>query len=204
MKQSIFTIVSNEALTDMVYKMILEGDTSAITNCGQFVDLRLPEKYRAVLADPLIAALRLNGAAHAGAETAAHPLLEGVLAGSGHHLLHSLEHGHGAAGIEVSIVKVSDHIGDKALGANASVSSSDVHFCTQSLEFLRKEDFRTGVKAQHHLRVFSFCNQLFAQVKHGRHTHTTTYQNGAVTGERSVVSIAQAGQHIQFGANGKS
>ena len=45
MKQSIFTTVSNEALTDVVYKMVLEGDTSAITNCGQFVDLRLPEKY---------------------------------------------------------------------------------------------------------------------------------------------------------------
>ena len=45
MKQSIFTIVSNEALTDAVYKMVLDGDTSAITNCGQFVDLRLPEKY---------------------------------------------------------------------------------------------------------------------------------------------------------------
>ena len=45
MKQSIFAIVSNEALTDVVYKMVLEGDTSAITNCGQFVDLRLPEKY---------------------------------------------------------------------------------------------------------------------------------------------------------------
>ena len=45
MKQSIFTIVSNTALTDVVYKMVLEGDTSAITNCGQFVDLRLPEKY---------------------------------------------------------------------------------------------------------------------------------------------------------------
>ena len=45
MKQGIFTIVSNEALTDVVYKMVLEGDTSAITNCGQFVDLRLPEKY---------------------------------------------------------------------------------------------------------------------------------------------------------------
>ena len=45
MKQGFFTIVSNEALTDVVYKMVLEGDTSAITNCGQFVDLRLPEKY---------------------------------------------------------------------------------------------------------------------------------------------------------------
>ena len=45
MKQGIFTIRSNEALTDVVYKMVLEGDTSAITNCGQFVDLRLPEKY---------------------------------------------------------------------------------------------------------------------------------------------------------------
>ena len=45
MKQSIFTIVSNTALTDVVYKMVLEGDTSAIGGCGQFVDLRLPEKY---------------------------------------------------------------------------------------------------------------------------------------------------------------
>ena len=45
MKQSIFVIRCNEALTDVVYLMVLEGDTSAITNCGQFVDLRLPEKY---------------------------------------------------------------------------------------------------------------------------------------------------------------
>lgn len=45
MKQSIFVIRSNKPLTDVVYKMVLEGDTSAITNCGQFVDLRLPEKY---------------------------------------------------------------------------------------------------------------------------------------------------------------
>ena len=41
MKQSIFTIVSNEALTDTVYKMVLSGDTSHITNCGQFVNIQL-------------------------------------------------------------------------------------------------------------------------------------------------------------------
>ena len=45
MKQGLFKIIENKALTDCVYKMVLEGDTSAITNCGQFVDLRLPEKY---------------------------------------------------------------------------------------------------------------------------------------------------------------
>ncbi len=45
MKQGNFCIVSNDALTKTVYKMVLSGDTSAITNCGQFVDLRLPEKY---------------------------------------------------------------------------------------------------------------------------------------------------------------
>ena len=41
MKQSIFTILSNTALTDSVYKMVLSGDTSAITNCGQFVNIQL-------------------------------------------------------------------------------------------------------------------------------------------------------------------
>ena len=41
MKQSIFTIVSNEPLTDSVYKMVLTGDTSAITAPGQFVNIQL-------------------------------------------------------------------------------------------------------------------------------------------------------------------
>ena len=41
MKQSIFTILSNEALTDCVYKMVLGGDTSAITASGQFVNIKL-------------------------------------------------------------------------------------------------------------------------------------------------------------------
>ena len=41
MKQSIFTIVSNIALTDSVYKMVLSGDTSAITAAGQFVNIQL-------------------------------------------------------------------------------------------------------------------------------------------------------------------
>jgi len=41
MKQSIFTIVSNVALTDSVYKMVLSGDTSAITAPGQFVNIKL-------------------------------------------------------------------------------------------------------------------------------------------------------------------
>ena len=41
MKESIFTIVSNSALTDSVYKMVLAGDTSAITAPGQFVNIKL-------------------------------------------------------------------------------------------------------------------------------------------------------------------
>ena len=41
MKQSIFTIKENVALTSNVYKMLLEGDTSHITNCGQFVNIKL-------------------------------------------------------------------------------------------------------------------------------------------------------------------
>ena len=45
MKQSIFTILSNTALTDSVYKMVLSGDTSAITNCGQFVNIQLEGKF---------------------------------------------------------------------------------------------------------------------------------------------------------------
>ena len=41
MKQSIFTIIENKALTRDVYKMVLEGDTSAITASGQFVNIKL-------------------------------------------------------------------------------------------------------------------------------------------------------------------
>ena len=45
MKQSIFNILSNEALTDSVYKMTLAGDTSAITAAGQFVNIQLEGKF---------------------------------------------------------------------------------------------------------------------------------------------------------------
>jgi len=45
MKQGIFQILSNTALTDSVYKMVLEGDTSAITASGQFVNIRLTGKF---------------------------------------------------------------------------------------------------------------------------------------------------------------
>ena len=45
MKQGIFTIISNEALTDTVYKMVLSGDTSAITASGQFVNIQLAGKF---------------------------------------------------------------------------------------------------------------------------------------------------------------
>ena len=45
MKQSIFEIISNTALTDSVYKMVLEGDTSAITASGQFVNIQLEGKF---------------------------------------------------------------------------------------------------------------------------------------------------------------
>ena len=45
MKQGIFTVLSNEALTDTVYRMVLQGDTAAITASGQFVNLKLDGLY---------------------------------------------------------------------------------------------------------------------------------------------------------------
>ena len=45
MKQSIFTILENKPLTKDVYRMVLEGDTSAITASGQFVNIQLSGKF---------------------------------------------------------------------------------------------------------------------------------------------------------------
>ena len=45
MKQSIFKILSNTPLTENVYKMVLGGDTSAITASGQFVNIQLDGFY---------------------------------------------------------------------------------------------------------------------------------------------------------------
>ncbi|MBQ3095828.1 MAG: dihydroorotate dehydrogenase electron transfer subunit [Clostridia bacterium] len=41
MKQALYTVKSNRALTRDMYEMILEGDTSDMTAPGQFVNLRL-------------------------------------------------------------------------------------------------------------------------------------------------------------------
>ena len=45
MKQSIFKVLTNEALTSNVCKMTLAGDTSPITAPGQFVNLKLEGKF---------------------------------------------------------------------------------------------------------------------------------------------------------------
>ena len=45
MKDCIFTIKSNELIAKSVYHMTLTGDTSEITNCGQFVNLKLDGFY---------------------------------------------------------------------------------------------------------------------------------------------------------------
>ena len=45
MKQVIFEISSNQALTRDVYKMVLRGNASGITNPGQFVEIALPGKF---------------------------------------------------------------------------------------------------------------------------------------------------------------
>lgn len=45
MKQGIFKISKNEKLTDNIYKMVLEGDTSDITACGQFINIKLDGFY---------------------------------------------------------------------------------------------------------------------------------------------------------------
>ncbi len=45
MKQSIFTILTNEPLTSTVYKMTLSGDTTPITAPGQFVNIKLEGQF---------------------------------------------------------------------------------------------------------------------------------------------------------------
>lgn len=45
MKQGLFTISENIALTDTVFKMKLEGDVSDITSSGQFINIKLDGLY---------------------------------------------------------------------------------------------------------------------------------------------------------------
>ena len=45
MKQSTFTILTQRPLTDAVYELRLQGDTSAITRPGQFVNIKLSGLY---------------------------------------------------------------------------------------------------------------------------------------------------------------
>ena len=45
MKQGLFEIIENTPLTENVYKMVMQGDTSAITASGQFVNILLEGLY---------------------------------------------------------------------------------------------------------------------------------------------------------------
>ena len=41
MKQSIYAITENTPLNALIYRMVLRGDTSAITKSGQFINIKL-------------------------------------------------------------------------------------------------------------------------------------------------------------------
>lgn len=45
MKQGIYKVLKNDQLTETVYRMVLEGDTSALTAPGQFVNLTVEGCY---------------------------------------------------------------------------------------------------------------------------------------------------------------
>ena len=45
MNNVIYTVKSNEKLTENVYKMVFEGDTSAVTASGQFVNIKIDSLY---------------------------------------------------------------------------------------------------------------------------------------------------------------
>ena len=45
MNNVIYTVKSNEKLTDTVYKMVFEGDTSAVTASGQFINIKIDSLY---------------------------------------------------------------------------------------------------------------------------------------------------------------
>ncbi len=45
MKNVIYTVKSNEKLTDNVWKMVFEGDTSAVTASGQFINIKIDSLY---------------------------------------------------------------------------------------------------------------------------------------------------------------
>ena len=45
MKQGIYKVVSNEALTETVFRMVIEGDTSALTKPGQFINFTVEGCY---------------------------------------------------------------------------------------------------------------------------------------------------------------
>lgn len=45
MTQGLYEIITNDALTSAVYKMVIKGDTSAITAPGQFVNIKLDGKF---------------------------------------------------------------------------------------------------------------------------------------------------------------
>lgn len=45
MKNVIYTVKSNEKLTDNVFKMVFEGDTSAVTAPGQFINIKIDSLY---------------------------------------------------------------------------------------------------------------------------------------------------------------
>ena len=139
----------------------------------------------------------MAGAAHAGAEAAAHALFKAQLAGDAG-FVNALEHGGGAAGKEVVAAALAQGIGDKALHAKASVVGGDHHLYAQLFELFDIERNIFRGKAQDSCHILAHRLEAAGGVVHGGHTHAAADDGGlAAMGSRHIKAVAKAHQHVQ-------
>ena len=183
MKQSIFEIRSNVALTDSVYQMVLAGDTSHITNCGQFVNIQLAGKFlrRPISVcdydgETLTIVYKVVGK---GTEQMA-----AMGAGEKLDILTGLGNGY-----DLTLA------GDKPVLLGGGVGVPPMYSLAKKLRAAGKE-------AQDHLDFLAHCNQLLSQVVHGRHAHTAAQQHRLFAGQSQIIAVAQTGEDVQLGTGG--
>ena len=108
-----------------------------------------------VLANTLIAVFGFAGAAHAGAETAAHTFLKAKLARRFTCVIYRLKHRFGAAGIEIGLIKAVHSVGNEAFYAVTAVGGGYKNFCAKSGKLVLVKDVAFAIKAQNYGRLFA-------------------------------------------------
>ena len=153
----------------------------------------------ALLADAFVAVFGFAAAPHAGAESAAHALLEAQLTAAFRSVAQRTQHRQRTAGVEIVVCQAAfaDRVGHETPHALRPVGRRHHDAAAQLRELVAVEDLRRRVEAQHDRDLAAVGQKPFGEIVERRDAHAAAHEQLAAAALRHVEAVAQPCEQVE-------